>query len=348
MDLNKLVRKNILALKPYSSARGNHLSGLLLDANENTLGSCFEFENLLLNRYPDPNQNELRESLSNLIGVKKKNIFFGVGSDEIIDLIFRIFCEPGVDNVIIPEPTYGMYKVAGDINNIEVKSIPLDSDFQPDVKRIIESCNDYTKLLFLCSPNNPTGNIIEKTRIIELIRKFNGVVVIDEAYMDFAEENSLINDSKDYPNLIVLRTFSKAWGLAGVRCGFCIANEFIISLLFNIKAPYNISKLTAYSIIKALENNDRRIKLIEEIVKEREWLQAELKTLNGIDKVFDSSSNYILFRCRNARDVYRLLASKGIIIRDRSNQLNLDNCLRVSVGSRNENKKFLTALKEAL
>jgi histidinol-phosphate aminotransferase len=347
IDINKLVRTNILKLKPYTAARDNYLSGTLLDANENSLGSVID-NNLELNRYPDPAQGVIRQKLSELISVKKERLFFGVGSDEIIDLLIRIFCEPSLDNIIIPEPTYGMYKVAADINNVETIEIPLDDEFQPDIKLTMKAANENTKMIFLCSPNNPTGNVLHRERVEKILSSFNGIVVVDEAYIEFDNSYELSKLTGDYNNLVLLRTFSKAWGLAGVRCGYCIADEVIIKLLFKVKAPYNMNRLTSDAIIKAIENVGKRNEFIMILTSERKRISAELNKVPGIEKVFDSNANFILFRCRNANTVYKKMVEKGIIIRNRSNQLNLENCLRVSVGSVEENNQFLETLKEVI
>ena len=252
--IEKLVRENILKLKPYTSARDSFLDGILLDANENSLGSVIKDEqNLQLNRYPDPAQNKLREKLAKHLKVSTNNLFFGVGSDEIIDLLIRIFCEPRKDSVLIPEPTYGMYKVACDTNDVKVLSVPLTRKFQVDVDAMLTAVNNNTKVIFLCSPNNPTGNLLCKKGVLQIVNKFKGIVVIDEAYIDFSASRSFLKQLKNYKNLVIIRTFSKAWGLAGVRCGYSIADEFITNLLFKIKAPYNLNKLTANSILDALE-----------------------------------------------------------------------------------------------
>ena len=251
MNIEKLVRKNILELKPYTAARHSHINGILLDANENSYGSVItEITPDNINRYPDPYQKVLRESVGNLFNVPPENLFFGVGSDEIIDLIIRVFCRPGIDNVIVTEPTYGMYKVACDINDITVKNVPLTENFDVDASAIEKSIDENTKVVFLCSPNNPTANLLNKKSVLELASKLNVIVAIDEAYFDFSGDEGLIREVLNHPNLIVMRTFSKAWGLAGVRCGYCSSSKQIIDILFKIKAPYNISKLTSDVIWK--------------------------------------------------------------------------------------------------
>ncbi|MEW6701847.1 MAG: aminotransferase class I/II-fold pyridoxal phosphate-dependent enzyme, partial [Bacteroidota bacterium] len=255
MNIDSLVRKNILKLKPYTSARGDYLTGILLDANENSFGSVVEDKwNIELNRYPDPSHNSLREELSKYLKVGKENLFVGVGSDEIIDLIIRIFCEPKIDNAITLEPTYGMYKVACDVNDVPVIPVMLNKLFQLDLDEVYDAITKNTKLVFICSPNNPTGGIIDHKSILELAKNFNGIVVVDEAYIEFAEEHSLIEVVQEYSNIVVARTFSKAWGLAGVRCGYCVTSPEITRLLYKIKLPYNINKLTSQVVLNALKN----------------------------------------------------------------------------------------------
>jgi len=349
MNIKNLVRKNILNLKPYTSARDENSSGILLDANENGFGSTFnEIKDLSLNRYPDPHQNDLRDLVSEYLDISKENLFFGVGSDEIIDLLIRIFCEPGKDKILIPEPTYGMYKVAADINNVPVVSVLLNDDFQVDGEEINKNFTPNIKIIFLCSPNNPTGNFLGKNDVLNLCKKHNSMIVVDEAYIDFAENFSLINEVKNYPNLVVMRTFSKAWGLAGARLGYCIANEEIIKLLFKVKAPYNINSLTRYAVKQALKNIELRNSYIKEILDEKEKLKRELLLLPGVLRVFNSDANFLLAKFTDAKTVLKKLAERKIIIRDRGTQPKLENCLRISVGAKEENEILLKALKEIL
>lgn len=347
MNINKLVRKNIKELKPYSSARGSFLDGVLLDANENSFGSVLD-SNLALNRYPDPNQVELRKAISTYLNIDYKNIFFGVGSDEIIDLLIRIFCEPRIDNVIICEPTYGMYKVACDINAIQTKTALLNKNYDIDINEIEKSIDGKTKMIFLCSPNNPTGNLLSIAAIKKVLKIFYGIMVIDEAYIDFAAQNAQLDLLKEYPNVVLIRTFSKAWGAAGVRCGYAMTNKEIIDILFKVKAPYNINKLTANYIINSLKQHKEKDKFVKRIIAEREKVIAELSSLQGVLKVFPSQANYILFKVKNADNIYSSLIERGIIIRNRSNQIKLGNCLRVSIGTPKENKLFLKELKKLL
>jgi histidinol-phosphate aminotransferase len=347
--IEKLVRENIRKLKPYTSARDQYSEGILLDANENSLGTTAEeFENLNLNRYPDPHQKELKETVGKYYALAEENLFFGVGSDEIIDLLVRIFCDPGKDKVMILDPTYGMYKVACDINNVETLSVDLNPNFQINLDEVRKNYDEKIKMIFLCSPNNPTGNVINKEDILELCSVVKSVVIVDEAYIDFAFDSSLVGFVKDYPNLVILRTFSKAWGLAGIRLGYCVADPFIINYLFKVKAPYNINTLTRYAVLESLKNNLKKDEFVKQLISERERVRFELTKITGIEKVFPSDANYILFRCNNAKKIQEELAGKGIIVRDRSSYSMLENCLRLSIGTENENNKFLEAIKKIL
>ena len=350
MDIIKLIRPNILNLKPYTSARDIYEGeGILLDANENSFGSTFDgIGKLELNRYPDPNQNDLREIVGKYYSIQPENLFFGVGSDEIIDLLIRIFCEPGKDSVLIPEPTYGMYKVACDINNVFTKETLLNDDFQVDLNEIKKNFTPGTKIIFLCSPNNPTGNLLNKNDILHLCENYNSVIIVDEAYIDFAEDGSIINEIKNHPNLIVLRTFSKAWGLAGIRLGFCAANPEIIKTLFKVKAPYNINSLTRFAVESAIKNSANKDEFVKLIINEKQRLKQQLESLEGIIKVFESDANFLLFKCSYAKEIQKKLAEQGIIVRDRSTQPKLENCLRVSVGTEEQNNIFISVLRKIL
>ncbi|MDP4173051.1 MAG: histidinol-phosphate transaminase [Bacteroidota bacterium] len=349
MKIEDLVRKNILALKPYTCARDIYSDGILLDANENSLGSTAEgFDSLQLNRYPDPHQVDLKQAVGKYLSVDAKNLFFGVGSDEIIDLLIRIFCNPAKDAIMILDPTYGMYKVAADVNDVESISVNLDENFQIDFQAVQNSYKDNVKIIFTCSPNNPTGNLIRKQDLLKLCNDYNSIVVVDEAYVDFSGDNSLIGEVNNYPNLVILRTFSKAWGLAGVRLGFTIANESIISFLFKIKAPYNVNSLTRSAVLNAIANFEQKKSFVEQLVLERERIISELKKVPGVEKVYRSDANYLLFKCKRASEVQKNMAESGIVIRDRSSYDMLDNCLRVSVGTVDENNKFLDLLKKEL
>jgi len=349
MDISKLIRKNILDLKPYTSARQSHLSGILLDANENSYGSVVVQNGALqLNRYPDPQQTELRAKLGKLLGFPSENLFFGVGSDEIIDLIIRIFCYPSKDNVIVCEPTYGMYKVACDVNQVEVRNAPLTQNFGLDPQAVVDSVDPNTKVIFLCSPNNPTSNLLNKEQILTLGRELNVIIAVDEAYIDFAADDGLLKQIPGYPNLIIMRTFSKAWGLAGIRCGFCASSREIIDTLFKVKLPYNINKLTSNAVLEALDNYSIRNGFVDNILSERKRLHEELLLRKKIINVIKSDSNFISFRVENPRKIFNFLESKGIVIRDRSSQYNFSGYLRITVGTPEENNLFLQKLDEIL
>jgi len=358
MEIKNLVRKNILNLKPYTSARDIYEAGkgILLDANENSWGSTFtSIDNLHLNRYPDPHQKDLRQLIENILSIPSEKLFFGVGSDEIIDLLIRVFCNPGKDKVLIPEPTYGMYKVACDINDVETIDVLLNDDFQIDFNTIKASYTENTKIIFLCSPNNPTGNLLNKQDVLKLCKEFNSIVVVDEAYIDFAVDGTLINEIKNYPNLVVLRTFSKAWGLAGIRLGYCAANPEIISLLFKVKAPYNINSLTRYVLENSLKNMELKEKYVKCIIRERERLKNQLESLPGIANVFNSDANFILVKFNDstngnnsAKAMLTKLADRGIIVRDRSTQPKLENCLRISIGNEEENDLLWDTIKKII
>lgn len=348
--INNLVRNNIKKLKPYTCARDLYSDGILLDANENSFGSTFqELEELHLNRYPDPHQVDLRNAVSILLNVEANKLFFGVGSDEIIDLLIRIFCEPKENLVMLLEPTYGMYKVACDINNVETVSPLLNDSFQIDFAEVEKHYSDKVKIIFVCSPNNPTGNLINKNDILRLCETYNSIVVVDEAYIDFSEPTaSLINEVKNYPNLVVMRTFSKAWGLAGVRLGFCAADEEIISYLFKVKAPYNINALTRYAVLKSIANEKKKEYAVSAIISERFRVEKELKNISTITNVYPSDANYLLIRLPNAKAVQKQLAENGIVVRDRSSQPKLNDCLRITIGTKEENDALLEKLKDIL
>jgi len=346
IDIETLIRPNIRALKPYRSARQDYLTGVLLDANENAFGSAITFDGLDLNRYPDPFQTALRSRLARLHGVQRENIFVGVGSDEVIDLLLRIFCEPQKDAALILEPTYGMYRVAADVNNVSVDSCLLTDDFQVDVEAAKQCTKENTKVIFCCSPNNPTGNLLNRADILSLCAQTPVIVVADEAYADFAQAQSLISAVERFPNLVVLRTLSKAWGLAAIRLGYAIAHHQIISYLMKVKSPYNINILTSTEALKALDNTEHVKRSVASVAAERQRLVRELSTLRFVKTVFPSDANFLLVRCMDARSLYRQLAQRGIIVRDRSSEPKLENCLRISVGTPEQNDLLLNALKE--
>lgn len=344
-DIEPLVRPNIRSLTPYRSARDDFDKGILLDANENSLGSPMRHKEQL-HRYPAPVHDRLREKIASYRGVRKENIFTGVGSDEAIDLLIRIFCAPERDSIMITPPTYGMYKVSANINDVNIEEVQLDEDFQPDAKKILAARPPKAKLLFLCSPNNPTANDLDRTEILKLVELFPGIVVVDEAYIDFSRQESLAEVLPQYPNLVVLQTFSKAFGLAGIRLGIALANPPVIEYMLKIKAPYNLNKLTAQAALEAFEHKDLIRVNIEKIIEEREYLVEQLNHAPTVERVYPSNANFILFRIKNANEIYRRLADKGIIVRYRGDQPGCDNCLRVTVGMPDDNIRFLKTLKQ--
>ncbi|WP_312195343.1 MULTISPECIES: histidinol-phosphate transaminase [Epilithonimonas] len=338
IDIKKLVRKNILNLQPYSSARDEFKgeNGIFLDANENPFGK--------LNRYPDPTQRKIKERLSELNQISTENIFLGNGSDEVIDLAFRIFCEPKKDKILTFSPTYGMYEVSANINDVELINVELKDNFQIDLESLKPYLNDENlKIIFICSPNNPTGNSIKNIEYI--LENFNGIVFIDEAYIDFSPEESFTNQIKNYPNLIVSQTFSKAWGMASVRVGIAYASEEIIKFYNKVKPPYNISQLNQDAIIKTL--NDENINQVSEnikiILEEKKSLIQNLEKLDLVKTIFPSDANFILIEVDNANSVYQELVNQNVIIRNRNSVIK--NCLRITVGSPDENKKLIETLQ---
>lgn len=346
-DIHSLVRENIRNLTPYRSARDDFDKGVLLDANENSFGSSVR-NALDLHRYPDPTQDRLREIVSDYRDVDVENLFLGVGSDEPIDLLMRIFCEPGKDSIIITPPTYGMYKVSANINNVNVKEVLLTEKFQLQPDKIKEAADKTTKLLFLCSPNNPTANDMKRTDLLKLCTTFPGIVVVDEAYVDFSKQESMAAMVQQYPNLVVLQTFSKAFGLAGIRLGVAIANPEIISYMMRVKAPYNINKLTADTAMKAFDNLELLRFNIKKIREERQYVAEQLGHSDAVDKVYPSNANFLLFKIKNAKEVYQNLAKMGVIVRYRGNEPHCEDCLRVTIGMPDENVKFLKALKDVV
>ena len=341
--INKLVRENVKGLSPYSSARDEYVSDgsemVFLDANENPFTNG-------VNRYPDPQQRSLKEVLAKQKGVKVDNVLFGNGSDEVLDLIFRAFCEPKEDNVITLPPTYGMYKVLSGINNIENREVLLTADFEPDVEAILKVVDSNSKLLFLCSPNNPTANSFSSDKIEKLLNNFNGIVVIDEAYIDFSNEESWVSKLVDFDNLIVTQTLSKAYGMAGIRLGICIASEEIIGILNKIKPPYNVNELTQKKALERVLDIKKVNQEVADILVERELLSQALLQLNFIRKVYESDANFILAKVDNATSRYNQLLQKGIVVRNRTTQPLCENTLRFTVGTTEENRKLISALKE--
>lgn len=339
--LNDFVRKNIKSLKPYSSARDEFKSAntdlVFLDANENP------FKNGL-NRYPDPKQTKLKSLLSEAKEISTNNILLGNGSDEVLDLIFRAFCEPNQDNVIILPPTYGMYKVLANVNAVEVIEVELTESFQPRVQQILTASNANSKLLFLCSPNNPTGNSFNLNEVEQLLNNFKGIVVIDEAYIDFSKQNSWLKKLEEFPNLIITQTLSKAYGLAGIRLGICYASTEIISVLNTIKPPYNINELTQQRAIEQLSISNVIKTQVNIILEEREKLIRNLESIDFINTIYPTDANFVLVKVDDANKRYNQLIEKGIVVRNRSNQPLCNNCLRISVGTEEENEKLIKML----
>ena len=341
VDIQALARENVKRLKPYSSARDDFegTASVFLDANENPFPSGY-------NRYPDPHQWELKEAISKLKKVLPDQIFLGNGSDEPIDLLFRAFCEPAEDNVIIPQPTYGMYAVGAEINNVEVIPTTLSPEFDLDAAVVLHAIKPHTKLIFLCSPNNPSGNLMDERQIETLLRGFPGIVVIDEAYIDFTESSSWTSKLNQFKNLAVLQTFSKAWGLAGLRLGMCFGDSEIIAFLNKIKPPYNINAFTQSEVLKAiLQGKEEKDRIVEVIKCERENLRKKLGEIPKVKKIHPSQANFLLVEVADASNMYHQLVKSGIIVRDRSKVILCDNCLRITIGTAEENNQLIQALK---
>ena len=335
----------------YSSAR-HEFSGnasIFLDANENAFGSPLpsplgEGLEVRFNRYPDPLQMQVKEKLSKIKGVPSQNIFLGNGSDEAIDLLYRIFCEPARDNAIIFPPTYGMYEVCAEMNDVKIKKVNLTKDYQLDIDVIENTIDAFTKLIFICSPNNPTGNSINRKDIEIILNNFDGIVVIDEAYINYAKQKTFINELTEYPNLIVMQTLSKAWGLAGLRLGMAFASKPIIDLMNKVKYPYNVNTATQLLALEALDNIEWVNEHIATTVAEREKLKNELLNLSFTQEVYPSDANFLLARMKNAKKIYEQLSEKGIIVRDRSKVILCEDSLRITIGTPDENKQLLEAL----
>ena len=344
-DINNIIRQNIKTLKPYSSARDEFQgeASVYLDANENSFGSPLEQS---YNRYPDPLQFEVKKRLSEIKGVPPKHIFLGNGSDEAIDILFRSFCNPGVDNVILVPPTYGMYEVSANINDIAIKRVPLTEDFQLNLEGIAEAIDDKTKLIFICSPNNPTGNSINREDVETVLANFNGIVVIDEAYINFSRQKTFIQELTEYANLVILQTLSKAWGLAGLRIGMAFASEEIIEVMNKVKPPYNINEASQQLALKALQNIDLVNLWIRETLAERDKLVLKLKDLDFVLDIYPSDANFILVKTTDPKGIYNYLVGKGIIVRDRSKVELCEGCLRITIGTPEENITLIQTLKE--
>ena len=339
-DLKDIVRKNIWDLVPYSSARDEYsgAEAILMDANESPFNPPF-------NRYPDPRQNKLKEKISGMLGITSSQIFLGNGSDEAIDLLMRVFCNPGKDRIIIIDPSYGMYKVSADINDVGVDFVELGTDFSLNGVRILGSVRPHTKMIFLCSPNNPTSNLLETEEIYKILERFNGMVVVDEAYIDFAGSPGLLTSLEKYPNLILLRTLSKAWAGAGIRLGMAIADPEVISLMDRVKYPYNVNLLTHEKALELLDNEKQKNEWVEMILLEREGLVKELEKLPVIRKIHHSDANFILVRVSDPDALYAHLAKGGVIIRNRSRLTHCEGCLRITIGTSEENKRLLELIK---
>lgn len=342
-DLDKLVRPNIKTLKPYSSAKDEYIgeAKILLDANENSLGSPLT---KWYNRYPDPYQQKLKEKLAFVKQIAANQIFIGNGSDECIDILFRTFCEPGKDNIIICPPTYPMYEVSANINDVSIQMAPLLSDYQLNVAHIEQLVNPNTKIIWICSPNNPTGNSLDRIDIETILNHFEGIVVVDEAYINFSKQKSFVQSLIDYPNLVVLQTLSKAWGLAGLRLGMCFASPQIIGFMNKVKAPYNINIVTQELALQALEEVGQVNDMIKLLVDMRIALAQVIASMPHVIQVFPSDTNFILVKIPKARQLYEYLLSQGIIVRDRSALELCEDSLRITVGTEQENTALVDAM----
>lgn len=344
-NLNTIIRENVKAMKPYSSARDEYVSDgskmVFLDANENPFYNG-------VNRYPDPQQRSLKEVIASQKGVEASQILLGNGSDEVLDLLFRAFCQPQQDNILTLPPTYGMYTVLANLNEIEERKTELLPNFQPNVEGILAKVNEYSKLLFICSPNNPTGNLITTESIKQLLTNFNGLVVIDEAYIDFSNQQSWISELQNYPNLIVTQTLSKAYGLAGIRLGICYASAEIIAVLNKIKPPYNVNELTQQRALKRVEDTASVTSEIQTILAERDVLTQALQNISFVETIYPSEANFILAKVDDATKRYNQLLAKGIVIRNRTTQALCENTLRFTVGTSDENAVLIAALNKII
>lgn len=344
LDVRILMRPHIRRMVPYSTARDEYkgTQGIFLDANENPFGSPMAKD---LHRYPDPSHKALKAVLADRLELPADMLFCGSGSDEVIDVLMKVFCTPGHSGVVILPPTYGMYEVLAEIYELNVIKVPLDNEFQPDVPGIIRQ-GTGARMLFLCSPNNPTGNLMDQQRVLEILQHFEGVVVMDEAYMDFAESTSWAQEVLHHPNLIVLKTLSKLWGLAALRVGIAIAHPEVIRAMNKVKLPYNLSTPVMEMAVKALKNHDYPLKIKESVRVNRQLLTSELIQLRMVKHIYPSDANFILVRFENAERVYRLLRDRHIIVRNRSNETNCENCLRITIGTAEEIRQLIQALKE--
>lgn len=339
ININKLVRENVANMKAYSSARSEFsgLDGVFLDANENPYNNG-------VNRYPDPYQRSLKKKIAEIKAIDEQKIMLGNGSDEVLDLLFRAFCEPKQDNVIVTTPSYGMYGVLANLNNVELKNVQYEADFSLDVDKIIAAVDDNTKMIILCSPNNPTGNVIEKSVVENILLNTNCIVIVDEAYIDFTEKESFINSLNNYNQLVVSQTLSKYYGMAGIRLGMCFANEEIIAILNKIKPPYNVNVLTQNIAIDLLNSYNGTYK--KEVIEQRNLLSNEIRKLTFVEKVYPSDANFILVKTKDANYIYKTLLDKNIIVRNRTKEVLCENCIRITIGTPHENEKLINALKE--
>ncbi|MFT3919664.1 MAG: histidinol-phosphate transaminase [Cloacibacterium sp.] len=339
MNIQNLVRENIKNLTPYSSARDEFFAdaGVFLDANENPFGD--------FNRYPDPYQKTLKTEISKIKNIETNKIFLGNGSDEVIDLLMRIFAEPKKDKILVFNPTYGMYEVSANINDVEVVSYPLNEDFQIEFTKDLEEIlkDENLKLVFVCSPNNPSGNLIARKSVLEILQKFKGIVVVDEAYEDFSNEQSWISEIDNFPQLVVMQTFSKAWGMAGLRVGMAFAQPEILDLMNKVKPPYNISILNQKEVYNSLQNIEKFRENLNEILEQRSFIENELLKFNFVKKIYPSDANFLLIKVENADQLYNYLVDEKIIIRNRNKVV--ENCVRITIGNQEENQKLLQSLK---
>jgi histidinol-phosphate aminotransferase len=342
-DLQKILRPHILTLTPYASARDEYqgTEGIFLDANENPLGSITSQP---YNRYPDPYQWALKKKIAAIRNIDSRQLFLGNGSDEAIDLLIRATCTPQSDEIILLPPTYGMYEVSASINDVRMVKVPLTTDFQIDLPEVLKAIHAKSKLIFLCSPNNPTGNLLKAADIITILQHFPGIVVVDEAYVDFAPEHTFVNKLKEFPNLVVLQTFSKAWGLAGLRLGMAFASEEIVAILNKLKSPYNINTFTQELVEQSLENTAAKEQMAIQILHEKHILVEELSQLPAVQHIYPSDANFLLVKVTDARALYQHLIEDKIIVRDRSKVILCENCLRITVGTAEENLQLVNSI----
>ncbi len=342
-DIKGLIRPSILNLAPYSTARDEYSGGeigLFLDANESP------YDNEGLNRYPDPHHADMRSKLSEIKGVAAESIFIGNGSDEAIDIVFRVFCTPSKDNIVAIAPSYGMYKVCGEVNDIEVREVELEEGFRLDSQKLLAATDKNSKVIFLCSPNNPSGNLLSRDEVEKVLEGFKGIVVVDEAYVDFCTDYTSFNQELGrYPNLIVLQTLSKAWGLAGVRLGMAFASEFIVSVMNKVKYPYNINQLTQQRVITELDKASQIAENCKEIIAEREKLMEALQDISYVEKIYPSDANFVLVKVGDANALYNHLVENGVIVRNRNSVVGCSGCLRISIGTPEENTQLISLLK---